>query len=148
MRKLSSIWGVLLLLGLAACSGKPQTGPGKVRWDQVSCERCRMALSDPHFSAQVRGATEGHRSKLYFFDDVGCAVLWLREQPWRDRAGTEMWVNDYQTGDWLDAFKASYTRGQITPMDFGLGARPDSGQGSLNYKQAVQEILSREEQLH
>jgi len=46
--------GFLLLAGLvawlSACSGEPQTGPGKVRWDREICARCAMALrlSPPH----------------------------------------------------------------------------------------------------
>jgi len=137
-----------LVLVVAACSGGPDTGPGEVRWDQDVCARCIMAVSDRHFSAQVRGGPAGVRTKLYFFDDLGCAVLWLEQQEWRDDPRTEMWVNDSDSGEWLDAFAAYYEPGNITPMDFGLGARPDAVAGALDYGQAVQVIHDRERRHH
>lgn len=142
-------WISLLgLLALAACSGEPKTGPGEVRWDKVTCARCIMSVSDHYFSAQVRGGPTDHKTKLYFFDDIGCAALWLEKQDWRSDPRTEMWVTDAKTGDWLDAFQASFFTGNITPMDFGLGAQPNAGDNTLNYDQAVQEIQDRENRLH
>ncbi|PIV81013.1 protein NosL [bacterium CG17_big_fil_post_rev_8_21_14_2_50_64_8] len=137
-----------LALSLGACSRGPETGPGKVRWDQDVCRRCIMAVSDRHYSAQVRGGPEGGRSRLFFFDDFGCAVLWLGDQPWQGNPGVEIWVTDFRTGTWLDARTALYERGRITPMDYGLGARPDAVPGAMDFDQAVQEVLAREERLH
>lgn len=138
----------ILALSLAGCFGGPETGPGKVRWDQEICRRCSMAVSDHHYSAQVRGGPVGGRSRLYFFDDFGCAVLWLREQPWRGNPAVEIWVTDYRTGDWLAARTALFERDRITPMDYGLGARPDAVPNALVYDQAVREVLAREIRLH
>ena len=148
MTKLFKLSALLVVLLLTACSSEPKTGPGEVRWDKDACARCIMAVSDPHFSAQVRGGEAGRKTKLYFFDDIGCAVLWLEEQPWREDSRTEMWVTDYKTGAWLNAFTASYVTGNITPMDYGLGAQPAAATGTLNYDQAVQEIHDRENRLH
>ena len=149
MKRLLETALLLSLLALAACSGKPETGPATVRWDKVSCARCIMAVSDHAFSAQIRGGATGQKTKVYFFDDLGCAVLWLEKQAWHDDPRTEMWVNDYQGDDkWLDAFKAYYVPGQVTPMDYGLGAESDSTAGALNYEQAVVEIHTRETELH
>lgn len=133
---------------LAGCSGAPETGPGKVRWDKVSCARCIMAVSDHNYSAQVRGGPAGKRTKLYFFDDIGCAVLWLDQQDWKDDPRTEMWVTDHQNGTWIDAFESYFAKGKITPMDYGLGAQPDSTEGALDYAGAVREIYDREQRLH
>ncbi len=146
--KLFKLSALLVVLVLAACSGEPKTGPGEVRWDKDACARCIMSVSDHNFSAQVRGGEAERKTKLYFFDDVGCAVLWLEQQPWREDARTEMWVTDYKTGVWINAFTASYVTGNITPMDYGLGAQPAATEGSLNYDQAVLEIHDRENRLH
>ena len=146
--RLLSLVGLLAVLVLAGCSSEPETGPGEVRWDQVSCARCIMSVSDHYYSAQVRGGAEGRKTKLYFFDDIGCAVLWLEKQEWQSDSRTEMWVADAKSGEWLDAFKASYSTGHITPMDYGLGAQVVTIAGVLNYKQAVQEIHDRENRLH
>ena len=107
-----------------------------------------MAVSDRLHSAQIRGGPSEGRSRLYFFDDFGCAVLWLREQPWRKDSRVEIWVSDYRTGEWLDARQAFFERGRITPMDYGLGARRDSVPDALDFTQAVQEVLKREAELH
>ncbi len=138
--------GVVLLALLAACSGGQETGPGEVRWDKVSCERCIMSVSDRHFSAQVRGGPSERKTKLHFFDDFGCAVLWLDEQPWRDDPRTEIWVTDSGTGEWLDARASGFRTGFITPMDFGLGAvgGSEAKEGTLTYDQAVRVVRTRE----
>ncbi len=139
---------LVLVLLVAACSGDPETGPGEVRWDKVACTRCIMAVSDHHYSAQVRGGPSSGKTKLYYFDDLGCAVLWLAEQKWRGDERTEMWVTDARSGRWLDAFKAYYSKGQVTPMDYGLGAQADSVPGALSFDQASQEIRTREAARH
>ncbi len=107
-----------------------------------------MAVSDRNYSAQIRGGAADRKTKVYFFDDLGCAVLWLEQQPWRTDPRTEIWVNDCNDGQWLDARRAFYVTGRVTPMDYGLGAEPDSTAGALNYEQAVAEIHAREENLH
>ena len=71
---------LLITFLLAGCSGEDATGPGEVRWDRESCTRCAMAVSDRHFSAQVRGGATGQKTRLYKFDDIGCAVVWLDQQ--------------------------------------------------------------------
>jgi len=139
---------LLAVFAVAGCSNAPKTGPGEVRWDKDVCARCIMSVSDHYFSAQVRGGAEGQKTKLYFFDDIGCAVLWLEQQEWKADPRTEMWVNDFKSGEWIDAFKASYLTGNITPMDYGLGAQSVASEGALNYNQAVQEINDRENRLH
>ena len=63
---------------LVGCSGDPGTGPVEVKWDRDVCVRCNMVLSDREHSAQVRYTpTDGGRSQVRKFDDLGCAVLWL-----------------------------------------------------------------------
>jgi copper chaperone NosL len=139
---------LVAVIVLAGCSGGSDTGPGQVRWDKVSCERCLMSVSDRHFSAQIRGGPAERKSRLFFFDDFGCAVLWLHEQPWRGEPRTEIWVTDAQTGQWLDARKARFSTGFITPMDFGLGAGSADSSGTLSFEQAVLEVRGREARHH
>lgn len=146
MKKLLPL--IMLIAFLAGCDSAPETGPGVVHWDRDVCARCIMTVSDHNFSAQIRGGEEGRKTKLYFFDDIGCAVIWLNEQSWRDDPRTEIWVTDWRNGDWIDATKAWYVTGKTTPMDFGLGAQSDSQDGAYDYDKAIGHIYSRGQMAH
>ena len=128
------------ILVLTACSGDPGTGPVEVKWDRDVCERCNMVLSDRQHSAQVRHTPADGRSTTYPFDDIGCAVLWLDQQAWQNDSGVEIWVNDHQTGRWLEARDAHYVTGRITPMQYGLGAQTEAIAGTLSFDQAREHI--------
>ena len=130
------------LLLLAACGADPGSGPLEARWDRATCERCRMVLSDRNHSAQVRITRPDARSKVRFFDDIGCAVIWLDAQTAEipDAPATEIWVNDWRSGAWIDARDATYVPGQTTPMGYGLGAQTESVPGGLDYGQAKEHI--------
>lgn len=125
---------------LTAC-GDPETGPVDVVWDRDNCERCVMALSDRHHSAQVRG---GKRHKAHHFDDIGCALLWLEEQSWKNDPNTEIWVNDHRDGSWLNAHQAHYVKITHTPMNYGFSAQPKASEGSVNFETAKQMIFQQE----
>jgi nitrous oxide reductase accessory protein NosL len=139
-------WLILpLILALSGCGGEDKTtGAGKIRWDREICARCAMAVSDRNFSAQIRGGKPEKKTKLYKFDDVGCAVIWLDEQKWKDDPRTEIWVNDHRTGGWIDAKTAWYVKMNNTPMDYGLGAQTDPAEGALNFEQAKKHIYEVE----
>ncbi len=139
-----------LFLILSACSPEELTGPGEVRWDRETCVRCNMALGDRHYAAQVRGAPVGKKTGLYKFDDIGCAVIWLEKQNWKNDARTEIWVTDHRNGEWIDARKASYVKDRISPMNYGLGAQAEVTEGALDFSQAMTHIMmaEKERQLH
>ncbi|MDM8541698.1 hypothetical protein QUF90_11480 [Desulfococcaceae bacterium HSG9] len=101
-----------------ACKqGNKEQLPVDFVWDRVACEECKMALSDPHYSAQVIDP-EG---KAYYFDDIGCAILWLQRQPFKNKA--RIWVNDVKTTEWIEAKKARWIYGDPkTPMGYGFAA--------------------------
>jgi copper chaperone NosL len=134
-----------LLLGLAACSGDPGSGPLDVKWDRFSCERCRMVLSDRKHAAQVRVPQAEGRSRVLFFDDLGCALVWLEDKPFRDDPKTEVWVADWRSGAWIDARKAHYLSGQVTPMEYGLGAQADDAPGALWFAEARARVFELEQ---
>ncbi len=144
MTRATSLLLIGLVLAAGACSREDETGPGEVHWDRDVCARCVMAVSDHHYSAQVRGGPEGRRTKLYFFDDLGCAVIWLADQAWRNDPRTEIWVTDHRDGSWLDARGVQYLPGRSTPMDYGLGAQPEPGPDTMDYEAARQHILAKD----
>ncbi len=136
-----------MTLSLSGC-GEEQTGAAEVKWDRDVCERCQMMLSDRDFSAQVRMFPEGKRSRVYKFDDLGCAVLWLASKEFKNDPKTQIWVNDYKTKTWIDAKSAWYVKDLTSPMNYGLGAQTEKVDGALNYEQAVIHINEVEEKFN
>ena len=144
------ILGNLILLAcvLSGCSAEDATGPGEVHWDREVCTRCGMAIGDRHASAQVRGGSPGQHSRLYLFDDIGCAVTWLAGQPWQDDPRTEIWVTDHRDGRWIDARQAVYITGIHTSMGYGLGAQQDPAINGMDFTSAREYIRMIEQREH
>lgn len=130
--------------GFSGCEKKDMTSPEKMHWDRDMCERCKMAVSDRSYAVQV---VEPKTHKHYKFDDIGCAVLWFKEEniDWGDKA--VIWVKDGKTGKWIDARRAWYSTGDITPMGFGFTAfanKEDAGKKEvIDFKEVERRILSR-----
>ena len=139
---------LMLIWLLSACGQQDETGPVEVRWDKESCARCAMAVSDHNFAAQVRGAESGKRTQVYKFDDIGCAVIWLDQQSWKDDPRTEVWVADYRDGHWIEARTASYVTDKITPMGYGLGAQAEAADGGLDFAAASKRVYEVEQGAH
>ena len=138
------VWPLLLLL--TACSSDPGTGPAEIKWDRDICNRCRMVVSDPHFAAQIRHLPEGKRSRVDKFDDIGCAMLWLDQQTFKDDPSIEIWVADFRTGEWIDARTATYVTQNTTPMEYGLGAQ--AGPGGMSFEQAKSHVYDVEQRFN
>lgn len=142
MRLLAKIFllGAVALF-ITACSGEPETGPVEVKWDRDTCKRCSMAVSDRHYAAQVRG---GPKKQAFKFDDIGCAVHWLKDQPWGNDPATEIWVTDFRSGKWLDARTANYVAGKTTPMAYGYGASGEALPGSIGFEEVRKQLLAKD----
>lgn len=142
------VWLSLVFMFVIACSPAQDTGPGEIRWDREVCARCNMAIGDRHFAVEVRGAPTGEQTRLYKFDDFGCAMVWLQDQDWQNDSRTEIWVADVRNGQWLDARRAVYVKDKLSPMNYGLGAisRADSEAftDTLDFPQAKAFILEGE----
>ena len=83
----------------------------------------------PHYSAQVIDPN----GRAYYFDDIGCAILWMGRQPWKDKART--WVNDVKTKEWVDAERANWIYGDPkTPMGYGFAATLSPVENAMDYE--------------
>ena len=109
---------VLFLVLVIGCEPRNKEKlPIKVTWDRDLCTECRMALSDNRYAAQIVDT----KGKNFLFDDIGCAVIWLRKQEWKESA--RIWVSDVQTTQWIEASKANWLFGdEHTPMGYGFSA--------------------------
>ena len=120
---------IIFLLLIGCHQSNEEQLPVYFVWDRVVCEECKMALSDHHYSAQVIDST----GKAYYFDDIGCAILWLKRQPWQDKVRT--WVNDYKTTEWIEAEEANWIYGDPrTPMGYGFAATLSQVENAMTYE--------------
>lgn len=108
---------VLLFLIISSCE-KVENKPKDPLWGKQSCSNCRMILSEKRYAAQ-RVLTSG---KTYYYDDINCALI--------HRHGVNdgvLYVRPHGGSEWIDAKKARYNAGLMTPMDSGVGAVKDGG---------------------
>ena len=125
-------WLITLLISLSfiSCSGEIDTNPKEIKYDREICELSKMIISVRNYAAQTINPHNGDR---FYWDDIGCAILWFDEKgiEWEDEAIT--YVKDVNTNEWLNAKEAYYTHGAITPMDFGFSAHETKQDGVENY---------------
>ena len=136
-----ALTGLLALPALLSGCGE-EKGPVPVRYDRDVCEICNMIISDPRFAAEIR-APDG---KVHKFDDIGDAIHWLHRQDWfkNGQQPKEFWVMNYHDGKtWLDARKAWYLPGVISPMDYGFGAVPQKEPGAISYEEMERRVLAK-----
>jgi len=107
------------LFTIIGCEERSKTDVSKVHWDRDMCARCVMVVSDRKNTTQVKDPKTG---KKYMFDDIGCTILWFKDNniSWKDQA--VIWITDVNTGEWIDARKAFYDTENITPMAYGFSA--------------------------
>lgn len=141
--------GSLLLTPLAAAlsacgkSGWPD-GMVDIKWDRDTCTRCRMAISDRRFAAEVRG---GPQDQVFKFDDIGCVLFWLKEQAWGQEANVRLWLADAASKPdrltWLDPRQARFVGGKASPMGYNFAAYGAVEGNSLSFEQMREQVLAK-----
>jgi len=99
---------------------------------------CKMLIRSYDNSAQAVDS----RGNTHFFNDPGCMVLWLREQP--DRAQIRLWIYTLDTHRWIDARRAWYGLKERTVMGYGFGAREKQKRGSIGFEEMYRRMLRGE----
>ncbi|MCP3872583.1 MAG: hypothetical protein GY699_05420 [Desulfobacteraceae bacterium] len=128
---------VSLLLLLGCSQGNKEQLPSNFVWDREVCEECKMAVSDPHYAAQVIDP----KGKPHYFDDIGCLVFWLKKHPMQDKERS--WVNDFKTTEWIDVKKANWKYGDPrTPMGYGFAATLSEVENAVNFETVTEWMLS------
>ena len=139
----SLILVALISFSQTGCEERSKTDVAEVHWDRDMCARCVMVVSDRHNTTQVRDPKTG---KKYMFDDIGCTILWFKDEKiaWSDQA--IIWITDVTTGEWIDARKALYDTENITPMAYGFSAHKDrssikEGQEVIDFKELSRRVI-------
>lgn len=89
--------------------------------------QCAMTIETQSHAAQAISPS----GKTWFFDDIGCLVLWLNDKAFKDDA--VLWTHTEDSGNWIDARKAWYVLGDTTPMGYGFGAREIKSDDAVDF---------------
>jgi len=104
----------------------------------VQCPTCHMYLVGKKHTAQII-----KDAKTYFFDDVGCAVLWMKAQN-VEPSRVRMWVFSNDTNRYVDALRAFYSVTDETPMHYGFGAYEQQGENRIMFDEMRLRMLRGE----
>ena len=149
MRLFSSKFVLFIILAslfLTSCSKKDEKAIHKIHWDRDMCSLCKMVISQRKYAVQVINP-KAHRS--YMFDDIGCTVLWFKDEKIEWEKEAIIYIADVNSGKFIDAKKAYYDIGLITPMDYGFSAYKDKNSVKfpkqiMNYEEVRLKILRGE----
>ena len=106
----------------------------------VICPQCRMPIITLNNSVQII-TSDG---KTYFFDDVGCMVLWIEDNK-KMLKKLVIWVYARDTKQWIDAKQAYYSLTDGTPMRYGFGAYEKEQKNLISFKEMRLRMLRSEE---
>ncbi len=98
--------------------------PIKVK--EYQCSECNMNIEALSYAAQITS----ENGNTYFFDDIGCAILWLKKN---SKDIHTIFTQTQDTRKWIDAKKAWYSRTASSPMGYGFAAYEKSQKGFIPY---------------
>lgn len=105
----------------------------------VTCSLCGMYLVGKKHTAQIITSD----IKTHFFDDIGCAILWLKEHK-LDPEEVTFWIFSAEENHYIDARTAFYTVSEETPMHYGFGAYTIPKEGMIDFTQMRLRMLRGE----
>ena len=127
------------------CQEKDKGGFQKLHWDRDMCEQCKMVISERKYAVEVVNPNNG---KAYKFDDLGCAIEWLRDNKISWEKEAKIYITDKISGRFIDAKNALYDVNSRTPMDYGFGAYSkqdmQNGKKFIYYEEVRLKILRGE----
>ncbi len=115
----------LAALLAVSCAREAASGPAEVKVDRDTCTGCSMVICDLKYAAQVQGPGGAPRK----FDDLGCAITWLRSSP-SPRTRRRPSGSPLRDGGWVDARAERYAAGKTTPMAYGFAPRQRAGRST------------------
>ncbi|NNV06959.1 nitrous oxide reductase accessory protein NosL [Geobacillus sp. C56-T2] len=105
---------MLLVMSMMGCQQQPE--PVAIDENKDKCEVCHMAVGNNPFATEL----VLNHGQVLKFDDIGCMYEWRKEH--KNETVEAAFVRDYETGDWLEAEKATYVydRAIRTPMAYNV----------------------------
>ena len=113
--------------------------PLEYKDNTLQCPQCNMFIVGKNDTAQII-TTDG---KTHFFDDVGCAILWIRDKKLTMQSIT-FWVHTRDIHAFIEASKAFYSVTDNTPMKYGFGAYEKKQPTSISFEEMQLRMLRGE----
>ena len=126
---------VILFLSLGSEEGGRYVYKGNTAHQAISikpkeyqCSECGMDVEVLDYAAEL--ITKG--GDTYFFDDIGCMVLWLENHK---IPMVKMLTQTLDTHRWIEVKKAWYSRIAPSPMGYGFAAVEKKKEGLISYEE-------------
>ena len=124
---------VILVLSLGTQEGMKFVYKGndthkiiEIKANEYPCAECNMVIEHLAYIAQV----SLDNGDTYFFDDIGCVVLWLEKHP---SGVVKIVTKTLDTHEWVAVKDAWYSRIEPSPMGYGFGAYAGNKEGRVPY---------------
>lgn len=125
---------MILFISLAQQDGPKYVAKGNTTHKPITikpkeylCSECNMDVEHLQYQAQIITAD----GVTYFFDDIGCVVLWLKNHTLEDATIITMTLD---THNWIDVTKAWYTQTASSPMGYGMAAYEHKKESFISYE--------------
>ena len=106
--------------------GNHQHEPVDIKANAYSCAKCKMNVNVLDYAAQA----VKKNGDTYFFDDIGCMMLWLEKNA---EEVVTRYVMTLDTHKWVKIEDAHYSRIAPSPMGYGFGAVESSKASLISY---------------
>jgi len=136
---IATIFSFTLLTLFSGCNTSDTTSPKAHVGDKRVCPQCNMELS----KSNVDTAVIEDDGKLYYFDDIGCMILWSSENKINlKESKVEVYSKD--TAKYIDSYSANYTFNEKTPMSYGFRAYEKTKENSIDFNELRVRMLRGE----
>jgi hypothetical protein len=125
---------------LATIKGNSDKKIIKITPDKYVDTKCAMTIKSENHACEAISPD----GETWFFDDIGCLVLWLKDREFKDDA--TLYTHAEDSGNWIDAREAWYVRDDHTPMHYGFGAREHKKEGMIDFE-SMQLMMLRGENM-
>jgi len=100
----------------------------EIKPKEYQCSECNMDIKDLDYIAEL--VTQN--GNTYFFDDIGCVVLWLKNHSPKI---AKLMTKTLDTHTWIPVEKAWYSRTAHSPMGYGFAPCLKKREGFVSYEE-------------
>ncbi len=138
---------IILLLSFGNSDGSRYVYKGNeaykiinIKPKEYQCSECGMDVEDLNYMVQVIAKN----GDTYFFDDIGCVVLWLKNH---QLPIVKIFTKTLDTHKWVEAKKVRYSRIEHDPMGYGFAAMEKGKEGFVSYDE-MRMLMLQGQNLH